>query len=181
MLSTSAARLVGLQGRRQVQRGVQHWVKEPTKRRLVEQRLSLASFPGRVLPLIGKRRNPTQECLGCAAATSYRVVVSPRRSYQHMAGHQEEKPTETKEEKRQDSPAKTPIIVEEKRPGDDPLRLNTISEITLKEQRETDWTIIKKLLGHIWPKGDRGTKIRVLLALGLLIGGKVTFLKKHEL
>lgn len=90
-----------------------------------------------------------------------------------MAGNEEKPTIKTKDAEKQDSAVKTPIIVEEKRAGDDPLRLNTISEITHKEQRETDWTIIKKLLGHIWPRGDRGTKIRVLLALGLLIGGKV--------
>lgn len=42
-----------------------------------------------------------------------------------------------------------------------------------KEQTRRDWEIIKQLLPNIWPKNDWGTKIRVLVALGLLIGGKV--------
>lgn len=42
-----------------------------------------------------------------------------------------------------------------------------------KEQTRRDWDIIKKLLPNVWPKNDWGTKTRVLLAIGLLIGGKV--------
>lgn len=42
-----------------------------------------------------------------------------------------------------------------------------------KEQSRRDWEIIKKLLPNVWPKNDWGTKTRVLLAVGLLIGGKV--------
>lgn len=36
-----------------------------------------------------------------------------------------------------------------------------------------DWAIIKKLIQYVWPKGDFGTKQRVVLALALLIGGKL--------
>lgn len=43
-----------------------------------------------------------------------------------------------------------------------------------KEQSRRDWEIIKKLLPNVWPKNDWGTKTRVLLAVGLLIGGKVS-------
>jgi hypothetical protein len=42
-----------------------------------------------------------------------------------------------------------------------------------KSQRKQDLDIIKQLLPNIWPKGDRTTKIRVLVAMGLLIGGKL--------
>ncbi|ORX37664.1 hypothetical protein BD324DRAFT_622810 [Kockovaella imperatae] len=42
-----------------------------------------------------------------------------------------------------------------------------------KSQAEADWKIILKLAENIWPKNSPGTKIRVLGALGLLIGGKV--------
>jgi ATP-binding cassette subfamily B (MDR/TAP) protein 7 len=71
-------------------------------------------------------------------------------------------------------PIKIEDRVEEKASDDDPLHLNTAGQISLKEQREKDWNIIRKLLAHIWPRGDRGTKIRVILALALLIGGKVS-------
>lgn len=45
-----------------------------------------------------------------------------------------------------------------------------------KEQSRRDWEIIKKLIPNIWPKDDWGTKTRVLVAVGLLVGGKVSLL-----
>ena len=42
-----------------------------------------------------------------------------------------------------------------------------------KNQAEADWRIILKLAENIWPRNSRGTKLRVVGALGLLIGGKV--------
>lgn len=47
---------------------------------------------------------------------------------------------------------------------------HTVSD---KEQTRRDWDIIKKLLPNVWPENDWSTKRRVLLALGLLVGGKV--------
>ncbi|GAA5865767.1 hypothetical protein JCM8547_002771 [Rhodosporidiobolus lusitaniae] len=46
-------------------------------------------------------------------------------------------------------------------------------EVSEKEQTRRDWDIIKKLLPNVWPKNDWSTKTRVLLALGLLVGGKI--------
>ncbi|WFD30675.1 Iron-sulfur clusters transporter atm1, mitochondrial [Malassezia sp. CBS 17886] len=37
----------------------------------------------------------------------------------------------------------------------------------------SNWTIIRKLLGHVWPRDDRKTKMRVVLALSLLLAGKL--------
>jgi hypothetical protein len=45
--------------------------------------------------------------------------------------------------------------------------------ITNAEQRRRDWSIIRRLVVHIWPKDDWGTRGRVVLGVGLLIGGKV--------
>ncbi|PWN45568.1 putative ATP-binding cassette transporter protein, mitochondrial [Ceraceosorus guamensis] len=45
--------------------------------------------------------------------------------------------------------------------------------LSVKEQRAKDLGIIRKLIGHIWPAGDFGTKSRVVLALLLLVGGKL--------
>ncbi|GAA5999858.1 hypothetical protein JCM10207_005941 [Rhodosporidiobolus poonsookiae] len=47
------------------------------------------------------------------------------------------------------------------------------SNVSEKEQTRRDWDIVKKLLPNVWPKNDRGTKVRVLVALGLLVGGKL--------
>ena len=72
------------------------------------------------------------------------------------------------------TPSKTkPATPANKKPdGDDPLNLNA-REKTVKEQRMVDWAIIKKLIQYVWPKGDFGTKQRVVLALALLVGGKL--------
>ncbi|GAA6042079.1 hypothetical protein JCM8097_004098, partial [Rhodosporidiobolus ruineniae] len=45
--------------------------------------------------------------------------------------------------------------------------------VSEKEQTRKDWDIIRKLLPNVWPKNDWGTKTRVLLALALLVGGKL--------
>ncbi|GAA5820690.1 hypothetical protein JCM11251_003113 [Rhodosporidiobolus azoricus] len=45
--------------------------------------------------------------------------------------------------------------------------------VSEKEQSRRDWDIIRKLLPNVWPKNDWGTKTRVLLALALLVGGKL--------
>lgn len=53
----------------------------------------------------------------------------------------------------------------------DPL----LSEQTVsnKEQRKADWAIIKDMAHYLWPKDDFGTRFRVSLSVGLLIGAKV--------
>ena len=37
----------------------------------------------------------------------------------------------------------------------------------------SNWQIIRKLLHHVWPRGDTGTKMRVVAALSLLLAGKL--------
>jgi len=55
-------------------------------------------------------------------------------------------------------------------PPGDPLA--TI-EKTAAEQRRADWAIIKQMSRYLWPKDSWSDKARVLLALSLLVGGKV--------
>jgi ABC transporter ATM len=45
--------------------------------------------------------------------------------------------------------------------------------ISNAEQRRRDWSIVRRLLVHIWPKDDWATRGRVVLGVGLLICGKV--------
>lgn len=47
--------------------------------------------------------------------------------------------------------------------------------VEVKERNATDWAIIKQLMKYIWPKNDVGVKTRVVVALSLLLGGKVCF------
>ncbi|KAK8849736.1 iron-sulfur clusters transporter ATM1, mitochondrial [Kwoniella newhampshirensis] len=48
-----------------------------------------------------------------------------------------------------------------------------VASTTEKSQDKTDWSIIVKLAGNIWPKDNPKVKLRVLGALGLLVAGKV--------
>jgi len=41
-----------------------------------------------------------------------------------------------------------------------------------QEQRKKDWNIVRKMMEHMWPQ-DWGVRSRVVLGLGLLVGGKV--------
>jgi ATP-binding cassette subfamily B (MDR/TAP) protein 7 len=52
----------------------------------------------------------------------------------------------------------------------DPLALD---DKTNKEQRKADWAIMKEMAKYLWPKDSLGTRFRVGLSLGLLIGAKV--------
>ncbi|KAJ4413376.1 Iron-sulfur clusters transporter atm1, mitochondrial [Gnomoniopsis sp. IMI 355080] len=56
------------------------------------------------------------------------------------------------------------------RPAADPL---AAIDKTTQEQRKADWAIIKEMSQYLWPKDSFGTKLRVGLAVGLLIGAKV--------
>ena len=55
-------------------------------------------------------------------------------------------------------------------PQPTPTSKTTISNA---EQRRRDWSIVRRLLVHIWPKDDWATRGRVVLGVGLLICGKV--------
>lgn len=46
-------------------------------------------------------------------------------------------------------------------------------EKSAPEQRKADWAIMKEMTRYLWPKDDWGTKLRVSLAISLLIGAKV--------
>ncbi|KAK4047159.1 Iron-sulfur clusters transporter atm1, mitochondrial [Microbotryomycetes sp. JL201] len=51
--------------------------------------------------------------------------------------------------------------------------VSQVAQVSDKEQTRKDWEIVKTLLPNVWPKNDWGTKTRVLVALGLLVGGKL--------
>ncbi|GAA5844949.1 hypothetical protein JCM3766R1_000342 [Sporobolomyces carnicolor] len=80
-------------------------------------------------------------------------------------GHQKERSTPP-------STTTTPSPATSKNPprADDVGKPEVVSE---KEQTRRDWDIIKKLLPNVWPKNDWSTKTRVLLAISLLVGGKL--------
>lgn len=45
--------------------------------------------------------------------------------------------------------------------------------VSNKEQRKADWAIIRDMAHYLWPKNDFGTRFRVGLSVGLLVGAKV--------
>ncbi|KAJ6544991.1 P-loop containing nucleoside triphosphate hydrolase protein [Mycena vulgaris] len=56
---------------------------------------------------------------------------------------------------------------DETKPADDK------EHVTAKEQRRTDWRIVKTLVKHVWPKGDWKTRGTVVFGFGLLISSKL--------
>lgn len=60
-------------------------------------------------------------------------------------------------------------------PSSPPLPPPEESSLSIVTPHEplTDWAIIKKLARNIWPKSDNKVKVRVVLALSLLVGGKI--------
>ncbi|ORY12587.1 iron-sulfur clusters transporter atm1, mitochondrial precursor [Clohesyomyces aquaticus] len=53
----------------------------------------------------------------------------------------------------------------------DPLLAEPV--VTNKEQRKADWAIMKEMSRYLWPKDNLGTRMRVGLSVGLLIGAKL--------
>nr|ODN90933.1 iron-sulfur clusters transporter ATM1, mitochondrial [Cryptococcus depauperatus CBS 7855] len=51
--------------------------------------------------------------------------------------------------------------------------LNVSQPSNSESQDKTDWSIIVKLAGNIWPKNNTKVKIRVMGALALLVAGKI--------
>ncbi|CAN9466655.1 unnamed protein product [Alternaria alternata] len=53
----------------------------------------------------------------------------------------------------------------------DPLLQEQV--LTNKEQRKADWAIMKEMSAYLWPKDNLGTRFRVGLSVGLLVGAKL--------
>jgi ATP-binding cassette subfamily B (MDR/TAP) protein 7 len=58
-------------------------------------------------------------------------------------------------------------------PGSKPDPLFNEQVATNKEQRKADWAIMKEMSKYLWPKDNLGTRARVGLSVGLLVGAKV--------
>ncbi|KAH7341792.1 P-loop containing nucleoside triphosphate hydrolase protein [Rhizoctonia solani] len=64
----------------------------------------------------------------------------------------------------------TPTAKSEPKP---PAAGETVVHISQAEQRRVDWEIVKRLVVNVWPKGEWTIRARVVLALSLLLAGKV--------
>lgn len=49
---------------------------------------------------------------------------------------------------------------------------SSAGKVTIQEQRKKDWSIMRRMMEHLWPQ-DWGVRSRVVLGLALLVGGKV--------
>ncbi|KAG9067623.1 Iron-sulfur clusters transporter atm1, mitochondrial [Linnemannia hyalina] len=68
---------------------------------------------------------------------------------------------------------KIPLTQQAAASGTSPAVKAAAEKASNADQNQMDWKIIKDLSSYIWPKNDRGVKIRVVVALGLLVMGKI--------
>ncbi|KAF2240690.1 P-loop containing nucleoside triphosphate hydrolase protein [Trematosphaeria pertusa] len=56
-----------------------------------------------------------------------------------------------------------------------PARPDMLTEqvVSTKDQRKADWAIMKEMSRYLWPKDNLGTRFRVGLSVGLLVGAKL--------
>lgn len=47
-----------------------------------------------------------------------------------------------------------------------------VGDVTVQEQRKKDWSVMRKMMEHMWPE-DWGVRSRVVFGFGLLVCGKV--------
>lgn len=115
-------------------------------------------------PLIGRPQN----CLIKNLFTSIPKKPFPTTSLWTQK-HQISKRIFTTSKQSLTSVPKATVNAVEKKVAQTPL-----TEVKPNTQRNaTDWAIIKQLMKYIWPKNDIGVKTRVVIALSLLVGGKV--------
>lgn len=115
--------------------------------------------------------------LGASAWQSKRIFVStPRHRKSDTAripNVQQQVQAQIKEEVEESVKPENVKKAKEAQPATriDPL----LAEQTLsnKEQRQADWAIIRNMAHYLWPKNDFGTRFRVGLSVGLLVGAKV--------
>jgi hypothetical protein len=91
------------------------------------------------------------------------VVSHPWRSFRHLA---------SQDAKSAPQLSTTAAAATATRESPQPLSTSKTT-ISNAEQRRRDWSIVRRLAVHIWPKDDWTTRGRVVLGVGLLIGGKV--------
>ncbi|KAJ9126554.1 Iron-sulfur clusters transporter atm1, mitochondrial [Naganishia onofrii] len=99
-------------------------------------------------------------------------------TYRHLANSEPTaipKPTAVRSTSSQSASTTPPASATTNTPAGVPISLNDAPKVSDKEQRLTDWAIVRKLAGNIWPSGpgSREIKIRVVGALGLLVAGKI--------
>ncbi|KAI5454993.1 Iron-sulfur clusters transporter atm1, mitochondrial [Naganishia albida] len=106
------------------------------------------------------------------------LKTSSRYTYRHLANPDSPNAhiqKSTRPASSQPSSSTTATTNVAKPPATAPVALNDAQKVSDREQRLTDWAIVRKLARNIWPSGPGSTeiKIRVVGALGLLVAGKI--------
>src|SRR5258708_5703477 len=76
------------------------------------------------------------------------------------------------------SPKSTPAFLKTQSPnpndpnGSPQSSPGSVGEATVREQRKKDWSIMRKMMEHMWPRGCT-VRTRVAPALVLLVGAKL--------
>ncbi|KPM40294.1 Iron-sulfur clusters transporter ATM1, mitochondrial [Neonectria ditissima] len=92
--------------------------------------------------------------------------AAPRREQPPASGASSNEPTKT-------AAVKATVVATPKTPSSnkhDPLAM---ADKSASEQRKADWAIMKEMTRYLWPKDSLSTKLRVGLAVFLLVGSKV--------
>ena len=97
------------------------------------------------------------------------------RPYQHLANsHNNTQAPSVTTKKQETNTQKAPSAkLKPVTAGPQDLGGDTVHK-TQAEQRKADWRIVKNLIRHLWPKDDWSVKARLIVALSLLVGGKVS-------
>ncbi|KAI9836005.1 MAG: Iron-sulfur clusters transporter atm1, mitochondrial [Sclerophora amabilis] len=100
----------------------------------------------------------------------YRGKDSPQAEVQDVASKDKTKTADVLDIKPENIRKPEPASLAPPPPRDSLLSEGMVSN---KEQRKADWAILKEMAKYLWPKDNLGTKARVGIALGLLVGSKV--------
>ena len=97
------------------------------------------------------------------------------RTYQHLAhfNNNTQAPSVTPRNQETNTQKAPPATSKPATAGPQDLGGDTVHK-TQAEQRKADWRIVKNLIRHLWPKDDWSVKARLIVALSLLVGGKVS-------
>jgi hypothetical protein len=107
---------------------------------------------------------------------SSRILLALQlRPYQHLARlHDNAQAASVTTRKQETNIQKAPsATIKPATAGPQDLGGDTVHK-TQAEQRKADWRIVRNLIRHLWPKDDWSVKARLIVALSLLVGGKVS-------
>lgn len=103
------------------------------------------------------------------------------RPYQHLANAQSITQAPSNTTKKQENNTQKASSANSKPAVAGPQDLGgDLVQKTQAEQRKADWRIVKNLVRHLWPRDERSVKARLIVALSLLVGGKVSRGRRHD-